>query len=269
MLTASRSLARNIEAGRPLPYVEGFRDLYKSLGFAPRHGQVMMIAGRSGTQKSGLALWWAAEMAKQGGLSVLYFSADMSAFTASARLASMETGDTTEEVEEGMRAGRKDYYLGALRGLDMTFSFGSPITQRAIDEELEAFVALRNEYPAIIVLDNLMDFDGAESDYAEQMYVMSYVTELSRATGSTVIILHHASDKSWDAKSDPWMPPSRDQIKGGLSEKPELSLSVALDPNNNEYRIAIIKQRMGPSDPTAKRFALLQADPGRTRFYAI
>jgi hypothetical protein len=227
-----------------------------------------MIAGRSGTQKSGLALWWTAQMSKQG-LSTLYFSADMSAFTASSRLASMETGATTEEVEEGMHTGLRDYYLDSLTDLDMTFSFGSPITYKAIEEELEAFLHLRGEWPQCIVVDNLMDFDGAESDYSEQMNVMSNMTELSRSTGSTIIILHHASDKSWDAKSDPWMPPSRDQIKGGMSEKPELALSVALDPFTNDYRIAIIKQRMGPSDPTAKRFALLKADPEHTRFYAF
>ncbi|OJF13119.1 hypothetical protein [Couchioplanes caeruleus] len=40
--------------------------------------------------------------------------------------------------------------------------------------------------------------------------------------------------RGWEAKSDPWAPPSREQVKGGLSEKPELSLSVALDPNSME-----------------------------------
>ena len=93
--------------------------------------------------------------------------------------------------------------------------------------------------------------EGAESDYTVQMNVMSNVTDLARATGSTVIILHHATDKSWDAKTDPLVSPSRQEIKGGLSEKPELSLSVALDPYSLEYKVACIKQRMGPSDPTA------------------
>jgi hypothetical protein len=83
-----------------------------------------------------------------------------------------------------------------------------------------------------------------------------------------VILLHHASDKSWEAKADPWAPPSRDQVKGGLSEKPELSLSVALDPTSMEYKVAVIKQRMGPSDPTARRYATLRCEPDKTRFHA-
>jgi hypothetical protein len=225
-----------------------------------------MIAGRSGTQKSGFALFWAAQM----NLPTLYFSADMSPFTASTRLASMATGNTTEQVEAGMKRGGADRarYLDALTDSQITFSFGSPITWQAMDEELEAYVELWDAYPQVIVLDNLMDFENAETDYTEQMAVMSGVTELARATGATVIILHHASDKTWEAKSDPWSPPSRDQVKGGLSEKPELSLSVALDPSSMEYRVAVIKQRMGPSDPTARSFALLYCEPEKTRFHA-
>ncbi|WP_367135754.1 AAA family ATPase [Saccharothrix sp. HUAS TT1] len=243
-----------------------FQSLY-DMGCRPRHGEVIMIAGRSGTQKSGLALFWVAQM----NLPTLYFSADMSAFTASSRLASMFTGDTTEMVEAGMAAGghHRQRYLDALGPSRITFSFGSPISWQGVDEEIEAYIELWNAYPQVIVFDNLMDFDGAESDYTEQMAVMSSATELARATGATVILLHHASDKSWEAKSDPWAPPSRDQVKGGLSEKPELSLSVALDPTSMVYKIAVIKQRMGPCDPTARTHATLMCEPDKTRFHAI
>ncbi len=263
MLTAGRSLALNAEAGKELPRLDALGALY-ARGVRPRHGEVIMIAGRSGTQKSGFALWWTAQM----NLPTLYFSADMSAFTASARLAGMFTGDTTEMVEAGMAAGGRfaRRYLDALRGLNMTFSFGSPLRWEKIDHELEAYVELHNAWPKVTVFDNLMDFEGAEADYSIQMNVMSNVTDLARETGSTIMILHHASDKSWDARTDPWKPPSRDQIKGGMSEKPELSLSVALDPYSMEYRIACIKQRMGPSDPTASTFATLRCRPEITTF---
>jgi AAA domain-containing protein len=265
MLTPKRSLSLHAASGRELPRVPAFAALY-ARGCRPRHGEVVMIAGRSGTQKSGLALFWVAQM----NLPTLYFSADMSPFTASSRLASMVTGDTTEQVERGMAAGgaSRARYLAALAPSRITFAFGSPITWPALDEELEAYVELWDAYPQVIVCDNLMDFDAAEADYTAQMAVMSGLTELARSTGATVIVLHHASDKSWEAKTDPWAPPSRDQVKGGLSEKPELSLSVALDPHSLEFRIAVIKQRMGPSDPTARQYAVLWCEPERTRFHA-
>lgn len=263
MLRPDRALSLNSESGRLLPKVDAFSALY-DYGMAPRHGQVIMIAGRSGSQKSGLALWWIDEM----NLPSLYFSADMSAFTASARLASKRTGLTTEQVERAMAAGgeAREQCLAALEDSNITFSFGSPITWRAIDEELTAYVELWDRYPDVIAFDNAMDFEGAESDYSAQMEVMQGVTELARETGSTVIIMHHASDKSWDARTDPWSPPSRDQVKGGLSEKPELSLSVALDPNTLAFHVAVIKQRMGPQDPTAKRWKTLRCIPELTRF---
>lgn len=161
----------------------------------------------------------------------------------------------------------RQHCLEALADSNITFSFGSPITWRQIDEELRAYVELWNRYPEVMFFDNLMDFDGAESDYTEQMAVMQGVTELARETGATVFIMHHASDKSWDARSDPWSPPSRDQVKGGLSEKPELSISVALDPNTMQFNVAVIKQRQGPQDPTAKRWTILRCEPELTRFH--
>jgi len=222
-----------------------------------------MIAGRSGTQKSGFALFWTAKM----GLPTLYCSADMSGFTASSRLASIQTGHTTEQIEQGMSDEEwRKYYLDAIAPLKFQLSFDSPIRWNGLAEELDAYVELWDEYPAIIVLDNLMDIEGCESDYTEQMAAMATITDLARDTGCTIIVLHHATDKGWEAKSSPWSPPSRDQVKGGLSEKPELSLSVALDPQSYAYNIAIIKQRMGRSDPSAQTYCTLRAYPEHTRF---
>jgi hypothetical protein len=268
VLTPSRSLGLHAESGRELPRVDAFSALYAK-GVRPRHGEVVMIAGRSGTQKSGLALYWIAQM----NLPSVYFSADMSAFTASSRIASMNTGDPTELVEIGMREGgaTRQRYLDALKsgpGSNIQFSFGSPLSFQRVEDVLDARVEVFDSFPEIICFDNLMDFEGAESDYTAQMEVMSYATELARHTGATVIVLHHASDKSWEAKADPWSPPSRDQVKGGLSEKPELSLTVAFDPYSYQYKIACVKQRMGPSDPTARNFASLRIEPELTRFHA-
>lgn len=266
MLNPARALALNADSGRKLPRVDAFAELYES-GFDPRHGQVIMVAGRSGSQKSGFAMFWVDEM----NLDTLYFSADMSPFTASSRIASKRTGLNTDEVEKAIAAGGEhaDRVYESLADSRITFSFGSPITGWALDEELDAYVELHNKWPEIIVIDNLMDCEGAESDYTAQMALMQMVTQLARDTGATVIIMHHASDKSWAAGTNPWAPPSRQEIKGGLSEKPELSISVALDPNTLNFNIAIVKQRMGPQDPTAKRWKTIRCEPQLTRFHKL
>lgn len=262
MLTAARSLALSAKSSPELPHIPELEALYKK-GCRPRRGNVIMIAGRSGSQKSGFALW----LSLRWNLPTLYLSADMSSWQASVRLACSKLAMTTDEVEQLWANGGRDRELvvNALADVNVTFSFGT-ITYQGVDDELEAYLELHDEYPQVIVVDNLMDVEGAEADYSIQMEVMQWVTELSRETGATVLVLHHASDKSWDAKSDPWSPPSRTEVKGGMSEKPELSLSVALEPQANAFRIAVIKQRMGPSDPTARDFAVLTADPETTRF---
>jgi KaiC/GvpD/RAD55 family RecA-like ATPase len=266
VLTPGRALTLNIESGTPLPRVPALDALYNA-GTTPRHGEVVMIAGRSGSQKSGFALWWVQQM----GLPTLYFSADMSAFTASARIASTMAGLTTEEVEVVMRVDgeEKRELLHLMATSKVKFSFGSPITWWQIDDELNMWVEAFDSWPAVIVIDNLMDVDGAEADYAMQMEAMQRFTELARETGATVIVLHHATDKGHDASVDPYNPPARRDIKNGLGEKPELCLGVAIDPYTNLFKIATLKQRMGKSDLTGKTFIRLQAEPAKTRFHKV
>lgn len=263
MLTAARSLRLSAEAAPELPRINALERLY-AMGVRFRQGQTIMVAGRSGTQKSGFALWLTANW----NLPTLYLSADMSSFTASTRLACMLTGRTTEDVETEMKAGgeRRQAILDSLAHLNMTFSFGAPITWFGLENEMLAYVEAHDTWPSVIVVDNLMDVEGCDSDYAGQMAAMQEFIALSRNTGATVLILHHASDKTLKATSDPYSPPGRGEIKGGMSEKPELSLTVALNPNNGQYRVACVKQRMGPSDPTGDTYCTLQCIPERTQF---
>lgn len=263
MLSASRSLVLSSESSPELPRVPALGALYQ-IGCRPRQGEVIMVAGRSGTGKSSFALWWVSQM----NLPTLYFSADMSSYQASIKLACSQLSMTTDEVEERLNKGgrHRAEVLKALEHLRMTFSFGA-ISWRGIDAELEAYVELHNAFPKVIVLDNLMDIEGTASDYTAQMDAMQNISDLSRATGATVLVLHHASDKSWEAKADPWKPPSRDQVKGGMSEKPELSISIAIDPKSYDCNLAVIKQRMGPCDPTAGSYVTITANPAMTQYH--
>lgn len=235
--------------------------LYR-LGYTPSRGELIMIAGRSGAQKSGFALWWTAQM----NLPTLYFSADMSAYQASIRLACSLLHMTTEQVEARYKRpeGRAEI-LAALSPLNLNFSFGA-ITWQGVTDEITAYVELFNEFPQVIVVDNLMDIEGTDSDYTMQMEAMQNLSDLSRSTGATVIVLHHASDKSQDASSDPFNPPARKEIKNGMSEKPESVLTVALNPHSHLFQVAVTKNRMGAQDPTGRTTAKFRARPAETRF---
>ena len=262
MLTASRGLTLSFGSAPELPRIDELDALYNA-GTKFRQGQLVMIAGRSGMQKSGFALW----LTQRWNLPTLYFSGDMSLYQTSVRLAQSRLGLLEEEVEMFLaEGGRKAKEIAdALADLNTVISSG-PITWNKVERELEAWVELHNSYPSNIVIDNLMDIEGADSDYTAQMDAMQSLSSLKEETESTVFVLHHASDKSYDASQNPYDPPKRRDIKNGLGEKPELCLTVGFDPLTNEYRVATVKQRMGPNDPMARKYVSLLCVPGQNRF---
>jgi hypothetical protein len=244
-----------------MPRIAALEGLYQR-GLRFRQGEMTMLAGRSGSGKSAFMLWLAANW----NVPTLYMSADMSGFEASTRLASMLLIKTNEQIEEEWKTGGRATILQTLAPLQLTFAFGNPITLHGLGAELLAFIELHGIYPKVMVIDNVMDIEGCDTEYAAQMSAMQELAAICRTTGSSVFALHHATDKSRDAEYDPFSPPSRSEIKNGLCEKPQLVLSVGLNPNNNEFRVSVVKQRSGPADPTAKRYTTLQAEPKYNTF---
>ena len=262
MLDPRRSLLMHASDSPELPRVPELTDLYAH-GWRPRQGELMMIAGRSGSGKSTFALFYTAKL----GLPVLYFSSDMTAAQVNYKLAAASLMEDMEDVEREWRDDEDshDRILDSLADLKFMFSYGG-ITYKKIDDTLDAYVELFDSWPAVIVIDNLMDVEGCESDYTEQQAAMQYIHEMKSNTGSTVIVLHHATDKGYEVSSDPYAPPARKEIKNGMSEKPEQVLTVGLNGNTNEFKVANVKQRLGRSDPTGRSYATLLAIPAQSRY---
>lgn len=262
MLNITRALKRSSKSAPEMPRIEALHDVYNA-GLTFRRGEVVMIAGRSGSQKSGFGIWLVAEW----DLPTLYFAADMTLNEISSRLACSRLGKTTGELYDDLKHGGepKAAIEAELDNMKVQVATGS-ITMKGIDDQIAAYVEMWNAYPSVIVIDNLMDVEGATSDYTEQMRVMEEIVGLARFTGATVLVLHHATDKSDMARKYSTDPPSRSDIKNGMTEKPQLILGVSLDPNTMHFKIAILKQRMGPSDQTGAVKGILDAEPEKTRF---
>ena len=271
MFRAQSALKRNAQSSPQLPYVAELEPLYR-MGYKPRSGELIMVAGRSGNMKSTFVLWWLQRLH----LPTLYFSADMSAFQASTKLASYQLQKTVDQVALDMQVepdgsftdpGAAEHVLERLSKSPIHFSFGTPIRQNAMVEEINAWVDLYNAYPSVIVVDNLMDMEGCEVGYEEQSLAMQALSNLSRQTGATIFVLHHATDKGEKAKADPFAPPPRSEIKNGLSEKAEQVLTVAIDNRDNTFKVAIVKQRMGYTDASAQNFAVMSVNPDKNIFW--
>lgn len=272
MFRAASALKKNAASSPKLPYVAELQPLYK-MGYNPHAGELIMVAGRPGAMKSTFVLW----LVQRFHLPTLYFSADMSAFQASMKMASYQLQKKVDEVADDMTLGSDGKFVdeeaagAVLERLDTSkihFSFGTPIRQDVMIEELNAWVDLYNSFPEVIVIDNLMDMEGCEVGYEEQSLAMQSLSNLSRETGATVIVLHHASDKGEQAKRDPFSPPPRSEIKNGLAEKAEQVLTVAIDNRDNSFKVAIVKQRMGYTDASAQNYAAMAVNPDKNIFWA-
>lgn len=260
MLNVYRALSKSAKSAPEMPYIEGLQDLY-AIGGKPRRGEVIMIAGRSGSQKSGFALW----LVNEWNLPTVYFAADMTLNEVSIRMACSRMGLTTEEVLERLDAGgrKADEVKEAIAHMPVQIANGA-ITWRAIDNQIAAYVELWDAFPEVIVIDNLMDVEEGASDYHAQMEIMESLVELARFTGATVLVLHHATDKVGEYSTDA---PKRSEIKNGMSEKPQMILGVSLDNYTLDMQVAILKQRMGPQDPSGRLKAFLTCQPEVTRFH--
>lgn len=221
-----------------------------------------MITARSGGMKSTFALYWVQKM----GLSCLYFSADMTPSQVSYKLAAATLQEDTEELEkEWSEDGEQERILDSLKDSRITFSYGG-ISYSKIDDTLDAYVEMHDAWPEVIVVDNLMDFEGAESDYSAQQEAMSFLHAMKSVTGSVVLVLHHSSDKSGGFDRDPYTPPARKEIKNGMSEKPEQILSVGYNPHKRMLMASVVKARMARSDVSANSYVELKVIPEQSRF---
>lgn len=247
MLSARRALRRSKTTGKPLPYIEAFRELYDGpFKFWPRGGETTVVAGHSGSFKSGLVLFWAAHF----GVPVLYMSADMAQHTATARLVAAISGDTTENVFRGLARGADDYYAEFLEDCPVRFCFEPNPDFGDVQGEVDAWVEAWDEYPRVIVLDNLLDIvpSAGDSEWSGYKSILLDAKTLARETGAAVFVLHHTSEEG----TDPRYPGPKKKLLGKVSQTPENILSVAKE--GDAFRVSVVKHRSGPDDPTGEAY---------------
>lgn len=270
MIRGQRSIQRSAkaDAGIPLPEISALETLYRSeFKVKMRRGQTMMIAGESGSQKSGFALW----MATQWNLPTIYFSADLEEHTAMTRLAASLTGDSTETVAYNIRQGGSSHYAEAMEDSNLWFVYDPNPSLDTVYEEIDAFVELYDAYPAVIVIDNMMDMilDGADNEFSAMKEMVKELKALARETSAAVIILHHMlQDTRPNKGEDPNGVRPIGYLSGKISQTAGLILSVALD-EANFFKVGVIKNRTGKADKTGQTYLKFRADPPTNRFFAL
>lgn len=243
-----------------MPNIPELRELREGFfEFWFRSSEVTMIGGQSGDQKSGFALFLAAKFA----VPTLYFSADSGAHIVSSRLAAALTGEPTKAILEAFRTSPEQaeaYYQDVLSECPIKFCYDSDPTYETIEHEVTAWVEANDSYPALIVVDNLMDLVAAgDSEHAANKDKLLLLKSIARSTGACVIVLHHMTDA---VKAT--TPPPRSAIMGKVSQTPDNVLSIALD--YDKFMVSAVKHRTGPSSKDGAQYETFYIDPARNRF---
>jgi len=222
-----------------------------------RRGQVCMVAAAPNAGKSMFALIYAVK-AK---VPTLFFSADTDTTTVMLRAAAHASGHNQVNVEQNLSTDSHFYDSSFDKLKHIKWVFDSNPSLDDIELEIKAYVELYGQAPELIVIDNLMNV-AAETDneWAGLRAIMMELHDMGRKTEACVLVLHHVSEQS--EYGSPTDPSARRAIHGKVSQLPALILTLGYNPDNNELKIAAVKNRFGPHDASAKDYAILNVNYG-------
>jgi hypothetical protein len=242
MLSPYRFASRIGNLGKPLA------DPFKTFGLHRVHfrrGGTSLIAGAPGSFKSVLALNMLTEWGKEG-LDCLYFSADSDEITVVKRLGGILTGDSVETVEHNIMKRETARYEHALKTLrNVEFEYMQMDLDR-ISVCIKQYESVYGDYPAVIFLDNLINFVDSPDDWGGMLTATRDLDALARQIGAHICILHHAKLPSPNPNKPPpqFRPPADWEIQGKITQIPRLGLTIAAQGMN--LRIACVKNTNGP-----------------------
>lgn len=252
MLSVAQAMQRRGSAGVPLPTV------YQSLadrGADICRSQLTLVVGPPGSGKSMLTMNLLARM----NVPALGFFLDTDELTCSSRFASILTGDSFSRVKQHIIAEAGDTYRARLL-LDMPnvqASFHAPSAD-LVALEVDAYEQRFGQPPDCVLVDNL---GNQTSQYGDEWAVLKALSleydQLARDLQLAMICCHHTTDL------ESAEPAQRTKILGKISQYARLILSVGFNPESGAYKIAVVKNTSGPSDPAAVNPVTLFADPSR------
>lgn len=251
MLSLAQALKRRGSSGVPLPTV------YESLAFAGAdicRGQLALIVGPPGAGKSTLAMNLIAGMR----VPTLAFLLDTTELTASARFASILSGDPYKEVKRAIIEGEDKYgrlLLDQLPDIQVVFHAPGP---EDVQLQIDAFEQRYGLPPDVVLVDNLGNQTSAyENEWAILKALTLELDTIARKEQCAIIAAHHTTDLM------SCEPAARDKILGKVTQYARLVLSVGLNDVTNEYKVAIVKNSEGKTDQRAEFPVTLWADPAR------
>jgi hypothetical protein len=242
-------------AGDPIPTPW---KAFDELGIILRRGQLILVAAGPGIGKSAKIL----TLVLEAMVPSLMFSADSDAFTQLSRsiaiLCDMKVQTAAEmiledRITEDVRA--------ELRAVPLLIDYDSSPTPNDMEEIIAAYYELTNEFPALIVVDNITnvvtDAQDSGDPFSGLEALMDYLHSMARVTGACVIGLHHVTGEYNNGDK----PIPLNGVKGQITRVPEMVLTLHKKPLEDGrwiMRVSPVKNRGGKADPTGNTFAELE-----------
>lgn len=242
-------------AGEALP---GAFNALEAKGTHFRRGQLALVAAGPGTGKSAFIL----TQALKSRVPCLYFSADSDAFTQLTRSVSIVSGWSLAQSAKAVLEQNLGDIEGELAEIPMRLNYDASPSLEDIELWMESYYAVYEDYPAIVVIDNVTNVRGGaggeDDPFSGLESLMDYLHSMARDTEACVIGLHHVTSGYNDA--DKAIPLSG--VKGQITRVPEMVLtlhkkSADYDDEPDTLRVSTVKNRGGKADPSGLDFAEL------------
>jgi hypothetical protein len=191
----------------------------------------------------------------------LYFSADSDAFTQLTRSVSILSGWSLARSSAAVMNEDLGEIADELDPIPIRFNYKASPSLDVLEESLQAYGALYEDYPALTVVDNITNVrtDSSDGDdpFSGLESLMDYLHEMGRETGSCVIGLHHVTGQYNDGDK----PIPLGGIKGQIGRVPEMvqtlhRVSDGFGPDS--LNVSTVKNRGGKSDASGQDFASLE-----------
>lgn len=246
MLSLAQAAEKRGSAGIPLPNM--WAKLAEREAYINR-GQLTLIVGPASAGKSLMSMNYIA----RAKVPTLAFFLDSDQLTVAARFGAILTKEPFAAVKANI-----DSYLGALHQVRDVQAVFTGETLDDLRLQVQAYEARYGAYPSLILIDNLGNLTSSMADEWTLLKALTLeLDKLAKEWQCAIVATHHTTDLN------SCEPAQRTAILGKITQYPRLIFSIGFNPATSEYKVAIVKNSSGPSDPQAAHPVQMWADTAR------
>jgi hypothetical protein len=246
VLSLAQAAEKRGSAGIPLPNM--WPCLAQREAYINR-GQLTLIVGPASAGKSLMSMNYIVKAR----VPTLAFFLDADQLTVAARFGAILTKEPFSTVK-----GSIDEYLGALHQVKDVQAVFNGETLDDLKLQVQAYEARYGAYPSMILIDNLGNLTSSMADEWTLLKALTLeLDKLAKEWQCAIVATHHTTDLNTCE------PAQRTAILGKITQYPRLIFSIGFNPESWEYKVAIVKNSSGPSDPQAMNPVVMWADTAK------